>query len=1329
MPAVGPVLASYLPQLFSRRASQTHAALQASAQELHAAALFVDISGFTALAERLGARGVIGAEELTSHLNGYFGGLIDILHAHGGDVVSFAGDALWAVWEAEGDDLADAALRATAGAVEAQSRMIAYARDVAQESLSMRMGIGCGTVVAAQLGGVSERWATVFAGTAFVEATLAEGRAKPGQVVLAPKALVLVADRMQGERLGHPPALRVQQVHDAPAPRPLPVLTIQDGDDAYFSAFIPQGILGRIRAGMADWLGELRQLTVLFVHLSKLEGRVEVDDIQALMADTQRTIYGLEGSLNKLSVDEKGITLLAAFGLPPLAHEDDPARGVRAALRIHEALSAHGQVTGIGVTTGRVFCGIVGNDRRREYTVIGDAVNLSARLMKAAEGGILLDKATHDHLGPDLPVDELAPIRLKGKAKLTPVFRPIREQVVAVRPVTRLSFVGREEELQALRCGVGEVLEGRGSTWLIEGEAGIGKSCLTDELERTALERGVVVVRVSGGAVSRSTPWYAWRRYFTTLVARGAVAVTAGAVAHVAEEWGIVDQAPLLNPVLGVELPETELTRPMDGEVRAYNTRQLLSRLFERAVGRQPTLLLVEDAHWLDSSSTELCVELAEPQNRMVVFVRRPPGVPVPVEARRVSQLPDLRSIQLSGLEEDQAERLIGIALGVKRVPAPVVSFIRDRAEGHPFYTAELALSLRDVGAISVDARRCSIVDGTQLHRMTFPDTMHGVVTSRVDRLSPEEQMVLKVGSVVGRTFGLRPLQQIYPVDTGRPEIEAHADRSAERGLLSHQSDDDDRGWMFRHAITHEATYSLLPYDQRRMLHRAAAEWIERSHEDLTGYHGLLAHHWTLAEEPEQALGYLEEVIEQARRDGAYREAIHHVETGSQLLIKAPSLDSVDRRATWNIALAQAFYGLGQLNAALDAARAAAGLLGFPMPTGTAGQVMSILTGFMRQVGGRFLPGDVRALRAARAYSILWIVHFQKGEAVPTTLGALRTLNLAEAAGGATPELAEAYANMALISGVVPVHRLSQYYIDRALQTAEQLDFVPNEAVVLEMISIYAIGCGRWEEVRNWVERAIELNERFGDRRRFDEATALHAWLPYFVGDLEEGVHRWQRTEASARRRGDPQPQIWGLCGQVECGLPIEAIELDRAAEYVEESVALSGGLIDADRIRAFGVAAWVHAHRGDLDRAVECGREAAERIQRSNPTAFYSFCGRAGTGELFLRLWEEGNTYLRPMAMKVTKCFRAYGGVFPVGQPRASRDDGWRLWLEGKHEPAMKRWREGLEIARQQGQRYEEALLLAELGLRGEDAVSVQRARQLFEQMGATRDLARFDA
>jgi class 3 adenylate cyclase len=392
--AAADTIASYVPDLLQRRlVDHPESVATPHADHVVGALLLADIAGFTAITEQLARQGPGGAEALSGLLNAAFGPLLAQVAEAGGDVLKFAGDALLVCWPMIGDDpaagLALATRRAVRCAQVMQTTLQGYAAAERIE-LSLRVGVGAGEVVLLDVGGALDRRELLVGGEAVPQTTAAARDAQPGQVVVAPEAWALLEEAFVGERV----AGGVRLISAPPIPpveagsrRPVP-----DGVAAVLLPYLPRALLGSLRAGHDEWLAELRRVTLLFVNLPGLDHSAALERAQRAMQVLQTALYRYEGSINKLSLDDKGTMLVAALGLPPLAHEDDPARAVQAALAMRAGLTSLGERAAIGITTGRVFCGVVGDQRRREYTMLGAAVNLAARLMQAAPDGILCDR-------------------------------------------------------------------------------------------------------------------------------------------------------------------------------------------------------------------------------------------------------------------------------------------------------------------------------------------------------------------------------------------------------------------------------------------------------------------------------------------------------------------------------------------------------------------------------------------------------------------------------------------------------------------------------------------------------------------------------------------------------------------------------------------------------------------------------------------------------------------------------------------------------------------------------------------------------------------------
>src|SRR5512141_447341 len=511
---------------------------------MQAAILFAYISGFTILAEHLAERGPTGVETLARILNEYFGQLIDIIHDYGGDVVKFAGDAVIAVWPIVANDVAAGGtgeggmvsradlwqwtMRAAECAIAVRERLSNY--KVEDASLYLKLAISTGNITAAHVGGVFSRWEFLLAGNPLVELGIANTLAKAGEILVTPSAWRLI----RNDSIGEPVEFELK---DAIAQggqlerlnKPSSVFTsyhklqIPDGADNYLRAYIPGAIINRLSAGQSSWIAELRRVSVLFINLPDIDQTTKLESSQNVARLIQRAIYRYEGSINKINVDDKGITIVAALGLPPFSHEDDPARAVQAALMIRKELNQLKVRSYIGVTTGRIFCGSVGNERRREYTIIGHAVNLSARLMGAAgrmyhliekQGvPILCDRGTFDSAKDSGEFESLPPQHVKGRAEPVEVFHPLDSKKSVIRPKTEL--IGRQDEKALLANALQEFSRGElHQTIVLQGEAGIGKSRLFEDLVRQAESLDVNLFRGGGDTIEKNNPYFAWRPVF-----------------------------------------------------------------------------------------------------------------------------------------------------------------------------------------------------------------------------------------------------------------------------------------------------------------------------------------------------------------------------------------------------------------------------------------------------------------------------------------------------------------------------------------------------------------------------------------------------------------------------------------------------------------------------------------------------------------------------------------------------------------------------------------------------------------------------------------------
>eukprot|EP00397_Hematodinium_sp_SG-2012_P000338 GEMP01000338.1.p1 GENE.GEMP01000338.1~~GEMP01000338.1.p1 ORF type:complete len:2269 (+),score=428.96 GEMP01000338.1:104-6910(+) len=435
------------------------------------AVVFSDASGFTALTEQL-AKKPNGAEILSACLNKFFTPLIAIITSFRGDVIKFSGDALTITFEAfDESDLHDfpcgtmdcphtplglACMRAVACCLEIHKRLHNFETGAGDVRLTLHIGVGAGHLTMLQVGGSYGRYEYVIAGPPLEQIAIAEPLAGSGETVLSPSVWEIVDPYFsRGEPLGPdaPPGFaRLGDIrktwHTYPS-----IKRAAENAQEYNAAkqaekdpkseerlferskrFVPRAVLQHFLSGAGSNVNEMRRVSIIFVQINGIKVYTDegVPITAQLMKVMQLATYCTEGSLNKFLVDDKGLLFLLVFGLSPLVHIDDPVRAVRTCFQMIESLTEMKLEARFGVTTGRVFCGVVGSASRREYTVMGDTVNLSARLMAHADNlTVLIDNSTYERIKDTIKCEQLIPIRVKGKADLIPVYRPLPPQYVS----------------------------------------------------------------------------------------------------------------------------------------------------------------------------------------------------------------------------------------------------------------------------------------------------------------------------------------------------------------------------------------------------------------------------------------------------------------------------------------------------------------------------------------------------------------------------------------------------------------------------------------------------------------------------------------------------------------------------------------------------------------------------------------------------------------------------------------------------------------------------------------------------------------------------------
>ncbi|MBW3599605.1 MAG: AAA family ATPase [Planctomycetes bacterium] len=1308
-PSLAGQLAPFTPEFIRRRLAADPRPLTAPlAERWQGAALVADVSGFTTLAEKLAEEGAVGAERLTGVLDEFFGRAIECIEAHGGDVARFAGDALLVIWTgAAGDDISLPVRQAAACALNLQE--VVSGAEAGEHMLSMKIGLGAGSLVALHVGGFLDRWDYLISGVAFQQAFAALRQTGAGETAASLQAWKF----LQGDFRGAAQTGGVMLLEEGPRrpqSQPAAPIAICEEMGEGLRSYIPAAVIDRLSAGHGRWLGELRVATVLFVSLPELNYATPLAHAQQVMQYLQQELYRYEGAMNKLNVDDKGTALLAAFGLPPLSHEDDPRRGVAAALAMQGRLRELGLDCSLGISTGRVFCGALGGPRRREYTLLGDVVNRAARLMQTAVGDILCDDATRQAAERRFDFESLPDVMLKGRSAPLAVFRPAAPRGRAASD--RAELIGRAEELSMLSRELElAVAANTARVVMIEGEPGVGKTRLLEEWRHRVEQQNIAVLAGQGDALEMATLYFAWRPVFQRLfeidTTTTAAEVQQRIAARMRDAPELADWAPLVRAVLPIEVGDNNLTTHMSGRVRGENLRRLLAALLEAEARRRPVTIVLDDVHCLDSASAELAEVVSGTAGPLLlVLAQRLTTAPQPASLARVHASPQTTSLQLAPLAPDEATTLACRRLGCMSLPQRAVDLLHRRAEGNPLFVEELALALRDSGQLEITEGMCRLTErDTPIEQLELPETLHGAVTSRLDRLAPPEQLTVKVASVIGRRFPFRTLYAVYPVAPDRPRLRDHLGSALRTQIIAVEVPEPDLTYLFRSVIAREAAYQLLLFHQREELHREVARWRESAEQPLAPQdYGMLAYHWRSAGRPERAVEYLEKAGQFALDGGAYQEAINFYREALHLDDAAGLKTSAGRLARWEQRLGEAYLGLGRLSESRSHLLTSLTRHGHPAPRTRVGTVLRLAAHAAAQaVFGarsprRAVEEHQRNLECARAYESLAEIYYLSNDKLPLVHALLANLRFAQAA-GPSAELAKAYANNCISASFAHLHPLARRYAHRAKTIAREADDPATLAWVLEVTGLYALGVGKAADVLDDLAEAAELCRRLGDWRRWGENMATLGQGAYYCGQIKRGFEAWDKLRETAAARGDELQHAWGLNGSSEGLLRLaEAGAAERAIKQLTLANELYTRNVDRiSQLGTWGLLAWVHTMREDANAAREAivaGLRLADEI--GAPTGHYSLAGYANFARASLWLWEHGPASSAADSAQLTsqslRGLRRYARVYPIGRPTLHLYRGASYRLRNRPRRAIRQWRRAVAAAKSLNMPSEEA-------------------------------------
>lgn len=845
---------------------------------VHGSMLSADISGFTALSERLAGKGKAGAEEITDLVNRCFTALIDAAYEFGGEVLKFGGDALLVLFR--GDDHGRRSVDAGLGMQRALHASAAAKR----ASLTMTVGVAGGPFDVFLVGsGYRE---LLITGPRATEVIRLEGEAAKGDTLIeAALAELLPPDMIVRAESGG--MVVTGSTGDA-------ALGAVDrvGHDADLSPYVPRQVVEQLSA-FEELGGEHRLVTVGFLMVTGV-GELLVERRTRATAGALHdlvdfvveacTTFGVTVLHTDIAPD--GVKFVMCAGAPINAGDTGDAM-LEAALRIATIDSP--LVLRQGVQTGRVFAGFLGTRVRRTYTLMGDSVNTAARMLgKARDRDVVAVDTVVAGTRTAFVSEELEPFHVKGKTE--PI---VAHRVIARSDDTRLDtsgarLVGRRDELAVLSTALGSLDE----VVVLSGPAGVGKSRLLDAAWDRA--EGVAIYQAACSPYGATSPYSLFRPLLRTgagIDLHADASQAGNSLVEVVERRTpkLLPMLPLLAVPFGAEVDPTPEADAIDPEFRRARIHDVLVEFLDTTlIG--PSVLVAEDVHWIDDASGELLTHLVRASRGRpwsAVLTRRPQGTwTLPDDTEHV------RTVDLEPLTDDDI-RDLAIETADRSLSDDELHELTRRAGGNPLFAIELTRALsRDAGA-------------------PLPDTVERVISTRIDRLEPDQRRLIRVASVFGGDFDLAEVASV----SGEPL--AIGDQLAD--MVEHVG---ATNYRFRHAMYRDVAFEGLPFRQRRRLHGRVAACIKTRGLDEKALAPLLSLHYSAARLHRESWKYSVMAGADAEAQHATREAAAAYERAVDSARYCRDVDETDRSRIAEL-LGDQYYTIGQFQDATRAYRLA----------------------------------------------------------------------------------------------------------------------------------------------------------------------------------------------------------------------------------------------------------------------------------------------------------------------------------------------------------------------------------------------------------------------
>ncbi len=1101
---------------------------------------------------------------------------------------------------------------------------------------------------------------------------------------------------------------------------------------------------------------ERKHVTVLFSDLSgytEMTEKLDPEEVKTLTQRIFRKVAAIVARYDGTIERYIGDSAMAVFGIPR-THEDDAERAIRAATEIHEAVRSMGHwveerigrplTMHSGINSGLVVTARV-EPQSDSQGLTGLTVNLASRLESLSRPDeILVGRTTCLQADRAFDFEEMEPVRVKGKSETLRVYRLLapKRRDASTGFGLNADLIDREEELSLLGDRLEQLVRGgRGGILWVTGEAGIGKSRLLAEARKRF--GGDALLWLEGRSLSygQTISYWPFLEIFKSFAGitqeddeiQGWRKLQARINRLFPDE--VADTLPYLATLLAMEVKGNLTSRVqfLDGDSMRRQIFRTSRHFFSRLAREQPLVLAFEDFHWADRSSVELVehlLPLAEREPVLFCFASRSEEPAADVRlGEKIAQAYSASTtrIPLQPLDSAQSERMVCELLGIDELSEQMKDIVQIKSQGNPLFLEELIRTLVDAGIASRDRAggrwRLKPIQG----KIPIPGSLRTLIAAGIDRLDEDIKEVLRVASVIGRSFLYRLLREII---ASREVLEEDLNALEKKDLIREKCRVPELEYVFKHDLIKESIYESILLEQRKGLHRKVGEAIERVFpHSLERFYGLLAYHYAQASDWGKAHEYLLKTGDQAGRMAADTEALAHYKKAVAAYDRmfGRQWDPL-QRAVLERKIAEALFRKGAYRQALESIRQALELLGDPLPENARGIRLGIARQVAIQMVHRALPAVFYRRRTADDPAIEewmtlrkllgWIDYCNNNERLLFNL--LSSLNRMEK-GGDRHALSQCYSGLGMAMDALCRGRIARRYHAHALRTVQRGENPVSESLVCYSYGMHLHFSGRRQEAVEMYDRSAAVGREMGDVKQWAVPVMLKSILHHQVGAFQESLDLCSRVTEAGREVSDGQIVGWGLAGQGKSLMFLN--EMDQAEARITEALPILRRVPDLFvLVSTMNDQAVARMLQGDEEQALEILTRARRIIHKQSLVGHCVWDVHYTWADLCLRL--NRSNHLNAAMDKIRKI----AGKQRMFRPRYLRLAGRHARITRGDKQALARWNAALREARELENRLEEGLTYLEMGQGLSEPLCFERCRAIFQELDARTYLEQTD-